>query len=136
MQIGELGERLAVNPKTIRYYESIGLLPEPARSASGYRVYDERDAERLGFIRAAQRLGMALDEVREILGLRDGGQAPCAYVRSVISREVADIDRRLDELHRLRDELVTLERRAGEESGEGSICGLIEHVREKSGPSS
>ena len=86
MQIGELGEQLGVNPKTIRYYESIGLLPEPARSSSGYRVYDETDAERLGFIRAAQRRGLALDEVREILALRDGGQAPCDYVRTVISR--------------------------------------------------
>lgn len=135
MQIGELGERLGVNPKTIRYYESIGLLPEPPRSASGYRVYEEGDAERLGFIKAAQRLGLALDEVREILALREGGQAPCAYVRSVISREVADVDRRLDELHRLRGELVALEQRAGETAGEGSICGLIEHVRERPGPS-
>ncbi len=134
MQIGELGQQLGVNPKTIRYYESIGLLPEPARSSSGYRVYDETDADRLGFIKAAQRLGLALDEVREILALRDGGQAPCAYVRSVISREVADIDQRLDELHRLRGELVALEQRARDASGEGAICGLIEHVRQKSAP--
>ncbi|MDP9005361.1 MAG: heavy metal-responsive transcriptional regulator [Actinomycetota bacterium] len=133
MRIGELAERLGVNPRTIRYYESIGLVPEPERTASGYRVYDEGDVERLVFIKAAQRLGLALDEVREILALRERGEAPCGYVRALISQEVADLDRRLDELHGLREELVALERRAQDAGGpDGRICGLIEHVRQKS----
>lgn len=132
MLIGELGERLGVNTKTIRYYESIGLVPEPERTASGYRVYDEGDVERLVFIKAAQRLGLALDEVREILGLRERGEAPCGYVRGLISQELADIDRRLEELQGLREELVALERRAQDKGdANGRICGLIEHVRQK-----
>ena len=132
MRIGELGERLGVNPKTIRYYESIGLVPEPERTSSGYRVYGEGDVERLAFIKSAQRLGLALDEIGEILALRERGEAPCGYVQTLISQEVADIDRRLEELQVLRQELVSLERRASDTpAAEGSICGLIEHVRHK-----
>ena len=134
MLIGELAERLGVNTKTIRYYESIGLVPEPERTASGYRVYTEDDVERLVFIKSAQRLGLALDEVREILALRERGGAPCNYVQGLISQEVAQIDRRLVELRGLRAELVALERRAQDSpAAKGSICGLIEHVRQKAG---
>ncbi|MBW3651219.1 MAG: heavy metal-responsive transcriptional regulator [Actinobacteria bacterium] len=132
MRIGELAHRLGVNTKTIRYYESIGLLPEPERTASGYRVYHEGDVERLEFIKSAQRLGLALDEVREILALRERGEAPCNYVRALISQEVVEIDQRLEELRGLRQELVALERRAQDSAGvNGVICGLIEHVRQK-----
>ena len=132
MRIGELADRLGVNTKTIRYYESIGLVPEPERTASGYRVYHDDDVERLEFIKSAQRLGLALDEVREILALRERGEAPCNYVRGLISQEVVEIDQRLEELRDLRQELVALERRAQDSPGaEGAICGLIEHVRQK-----
>lgn len=134
MHIGELAGRIGVNTKTIRYYESIGLVPEAERSTSGYRVYHEGDVERLVFIKSAQRLGLALDEVREILALRERGEAPCEYVRGLISHEVADIDRRLEELRHLRQELVALEQRAQDSPGaEGTICGLIEHVRQRTG---
>jgi DNA-binding transcriptional MerR regulator len=142
MRIGELGERVGVNPKTIRYYEQIGLLPEPARMASGYRSYGDEDAARLVFVKTAQRLGMTLDEIGEILALRDGGRRPCGYVRGVLRREVTELDQRIAELRRLRQELVRLDALAaamaeqeGEagEAGEG-ICPLIEggrtHVRQ------
>ncbi|MEW6152747.1 MAG: heavy metal-responsive transcriptional regulator [Actinomycetota bacterium] len=134
MRIGELGKRLAVNPKTIRYYEGIGLLPQPERTASGYRTYDEEDVERLTFIKAAQRLGITLDEIREILAFRERGERPCKYVRRVLRREVAEIDQRLADLTALRDELVALERMADQlpESRPGT-CGLIDHVRQRQG---
>jgi DNA-binding transcriptional MerR regulator len=132
--IGELADRLGLNTRTIRYYESIELLPEPERSTSGYRVYDEGDVDRLGFIKSAQRLGLALDEIREVLAFRDRGEAPCEYVSGLITKEVTDIDRRLKELRHLRRELVALKARAGEVDGRsGRICGLIEHVRQRSG---
>ena len=136
MRIGELAERLGINTKTIRYYESIGLLPEPDRTESGYRDYEEADVERLVFIKSAQRLGLALDEVGEILALRERGQVPCGYVRGLISEEISDIDRRLEELHQLRQELVALEKRtpAAPDNGEGSFCGLIDHVRQRGQP--
>jgi DNA-binding transcriptional MerR regulator len=132
MRIGELAARLAINPKTIRYYEGISLLPDPKRTASGYRTYDEDDVERLRFIKTAQRLGITLDEIREILAFRERGDRPCEYVRGVLRREVAEIDQRLAELTALRDDLVALEDMADQlpESSAGT-CQLIEHVRQR-----
>lgn len=136
MRIGVLAERLGINTKTIRYYESIGLLPEPDRTDSGYRDYEEADVERLVFIKSAQHLGLALDEVGEILALRERGEVPCGYVRGLISQEIGDIDRRLQELHQLRQELVALEKRTPgmPNDGGGSFCGLIDHVRQRAQP--
>lgn len=134
MRIGELAARLGINPKTIRYYEGIGLLPDPERTAAGYRVYEEDDVERLTFIKTAQRLGITLDEIGEILAFRERGEQPCNYVRTVLRREVAELDQRLLELTSLRDELVALEDLADQipESRPGA-CRLIEHVRQRDG---
>lgn len=74
MRIGEVADRLAVNPKTIRYYESVGLIPEPRRTESGYRDYDEEDFDRIRFIKTARRLDLALNEIREILAFETGGK--------------------------------------------------------------
>ena len=130
VRIGELADRLGVTTKTVRFYESIGLLPDPARTPSGYRDYAETDAERLTFIKTAQRLGLSLDEIREIIALRDRGQQPCGYVAAVLRRQVAELDRRIREMRQLRDELRGLEAKAaaGDHHG-GGYCGVIEHVR-------
>lgn len=133
MRIGELADRLGVNPTTIRYYESIGLLPEPERTPSGYRDYDEGAVDQLTFIRTAQRLGVTLDEVREILGFRERGEAPCAYVRGVLDAQVDTIDRRIAELQELRGQLLELATEANNlpQADAGIACQIIEHVRQK-----
>ena len=82
MRIGEVGTAVGVDPPTIRYYESVGVLPEPERTASGYRAYSAADVERLRFVTLARSLGLGLDDIRDILGLRDRGEAPCGYVRA------------------------------------------------------
>ena len=131
MKIGELAGELGLNTKTIRYYESIGVLPEPMRTASGYRDYDAAYIGRLRFIRTAQRLGISLDEVREILAFRDRGEAPCAFVRGVLDAQVDTIDRKISELQELRSQLVDLAVHAdGLPPAEaGSTCRLIEHAQ-------
>lgn len=130
MRIGELAERLAVTTKTIRFYESIRLLPDPARTPSGYRSYDEPDAERLTFIKTAQRLGLSLDEIKEIIAFRDRGERPCGYVAEVLDRQVADLDRRIQEMRALRVELKRLQARARiAGDSDGDYCGVIEHTR-------
>ena len=129
MLIGELAETVGVNPKTIRYYESIGLLPEPARTASGYRDYDDEDVERLAFVRRATALDLQLDEVGEILALRDRGERPCDYVVDVARRHLAEIEDRLASLRAARDELSELLERApvrGDDD-DACYCELIEH---------
>lgn len=131
MRIGELATQLGLNPKTIRFYEASGLLPEPERTASGYRTYTRADAERITFIKTAQRLGMSLDEIREILAFRDRGQPPCGYVRQTLRRQVAGIDQRIAELVRLRGQLLTLEDETKQlAEDEGCYCGIIEHTRD------
>lgn len=77
MKIGELADLAVVTTKTIRYYESIGLLPEPARTPAGYRDYDESFLQRLEVVRSARELGMSLEEVKETLRLGKLGETPC-----------------------------------------------------------
>src|SRR5215217_2939399 len=140
MRIGELAERLGITTKAIRFYEGIGLLPDPARTPSGYRSYEEVDAERLVFIKTAQRLGLSLDEIKEIIAFRDRGERPCGYVADVLQRQVTDLDRRIREMRALRDELRQLQlRAAGGVVGDSMFCGVIEHphLRQRgSGPAS
>lgn len=108
-QIGELAERVGVSAKTIRYYEQVGLLPQPMRSEAGYRLYGVDDGERLGFISTARRTGFTLGEIREILALRDGGITPCEYVRAAIRHRLGDVNRQISELRRLKRELASLD---------------------------
>ena len=132
MRIGQLADELGINPKTLRFYESVGVLPEPARTTTGYRQYGRADAERVTFVKTAQRLGMSLDEIREILAFRDRGEPPCDYVRTVLHRQVAEIDERLAELVQLREQLAVLQSEAEQLAAthDGACyCGIIEHAR-------
>lgn len=129
MRIGELAEQLGVNTKTIRYYERIGLLPEPERRPSGYRTYDAGDAERLAFVRSAQRFGLKLDEIREVIALRDRGERPCGFVIGTVRRELAGLDRRIGEMQAMRSQLRELveHAEATPSVGGGRYCELLEH---------
>lgn len=129
MRIGQLAERIGVNPKTIRYYETIGLLPEPKRRPSGYRTYDADDLERVAFIRRAQQFGLRLDAIGETLALRDRGERPCDYVLGAVRRKLNDLDRRIAELNAGRDQLAALLARADTlPIGDGArFCDLLEH---------
>jgi MerR family transcriptional regulator, copper efflux regulator len=112
LQIGELARRTGVTTKTIRYYEQIGLLPPPARTASGYRHYSEADAERLAFIRAAKDVGFSLGEIREILAARDRNEPPCPYVLALVTDKLVDLQARIQRLQSLSGDLKTLLRDA------------------------
>jgi DNA-binding transcriptional MerR regulator len=129
MRIGELADQVGVNPKTVRYYEQIGLIPPAPRTSGGYREYADTDAARLTFIKTAQRLGLSLDEVAEILRLRERGEPPCGYVRDVLNQQLRSIDKRIAELRALRSELREL-RKAADAIPEvdGATCRIIEHV--------
>jgi DNA-binding transcriptional MerR regulator len=108
MRIGELASRSGISTKTIRYYESIDLLPAPERLPSGYRHYDESALNRLAFIRAAQAVGLSLGEIRSIVALREKGEVPCGYVVDLLRSRTAELERRITELRSLRGELVRL----------------------------
>ena len=112
MFIGELARRTGVNTKTIRYYEDIGLLPPAARTPSGYRQYGEEDVDRLEFIRNAKALGVALEEIKEVLAFRDRGVSPCPYVVKLLDANVTEIRGRISGLRILAADLKRLQRAA------------------------
>ncbi len=112
MQIGVLAKRAGLNPRTIRYYEQIGVLPAAPRTQSGYRQYTDQDRERLAFIRNAQALGVTLDEIREVLAFRDRGVSPCPYVLKLIDAKVEEIQDRIKGLQLLAGDLRRLRRAA------------------------
>jgi DNA-binding transcriptional MerR regulator len=112
MRIGELAKQAGISAKAIRYYEQIGILAPPARTSSGYRTYDPTAVGRLGFIRAAQALGLTLGEIRQIIAFRDDGTAPCGHVTELLQRRAAELERRIVELQQLQGELQQLAQRA------------------------
>jgi MerR family transcriptional regulator, copper efflux regulator len=112
VRIGELADQAGISTKAIRYYEQIGLLTPPARTPSGYRSYDPSALARLGFVRAAQAVGLTLGEIRQIIAFRDHGQAPCTHVTNLLQRRAAELDARIRELQQLRGELRHLAERA------------------------
>jgi MerR family transcriptional regulator, copper efflux regulator len=112
MRIGEVARRVGVATSAIRFYEQAGLVPEPERTPSGYRDYDPSVVDRLAFIRAGQAVGLTLGELREVLGIRDRGEAPCDHVTALIDRRIDEVDRRIEDLHRLRRDLVEVAEKA------------------------
>jgi MerR family copper efflux transcriptional regulator len=128
VRIGEVAERSGVNPTTIRYYEDIGLVPEPDRTASGYRDYEEAAVTRLAFIRAAQGIGLSLGEIKEILALRERGDIPCVHVISLIEQHASKLAERIAALEQMRRELVELAKQARRRPprDDAEFCHIIE----------
>lgn len=112
MLIGELARRTGINPKTIRYYEEVRVLPPASRLASRYRQYREEDVERLEFIRNAKALGVTLEEIKEVLAFRDRGVAPCPYVLKLLDAKVKEIQERIRGVRMLAEDLRRLQRAA------------------------
>jgi DNA-binding transcriptional MerR regulator len=105
MQINQLAALTGVSPKAIRYYESIGVLPKPRRSPNGYRNYEDTDVERLKLVAGARRLEFTLDDVTEIIAMRDRREAPCRVMLDKLAQKADEIAQRIVELQRLEGEL-------------------------------
>ena len=105
MTIGELARRTGAKVETVRYYERAGLLPPPARTAGNYRSFELEHLSRLNFILRARRLGFSLDQVRELLDLTHHQDRSCEAVDGIARQHLAEVEHKLAELSRLRDEL-------------------------------
>ncbi len=101
MLIGSLSKRTGCNIETIRYYERIGLMPRPARTEGGYRLYSGDDLKRLAFIRRSRELGFTLDQVRNLLLLVDGKDYTCDQVKEMTLAHVGDVRRKIADLRKL-----------------------------------
>ncbi len=105
LTVGQLAARAGVRADTIRYYERAGLLPEPDRTDGDHRRYGPADLDRMLFIRGAQRLGLRLAEIRELLVVRDTGVCPCGPAEVLLRDHIGEIDREIARLTALRAEL-------------------------------
>lgn len=125
LTIGALARRARVGVETVRFYERRGLVRRPARPRTGYRSYPQQAVERIRFIRNAQGLGFTLQEVKELLALRVTAGTSCEAVRSRAAAKVADVNRRLGELERIRS---ALERLIAVCPGRGALshCSILE----------
>lgn len=108
MLIGQLADAVGVTAKTIRFYEGVGILPPPPRTASGYRCYGPEDADRLRFVRRAQDLGLHLDEIREVVALRDHGTRPGTSVQDSVRDGIDHVEERIEQMRQTSKELEEL----------------------------
>lgn len=127
--IGEVATVTGVSTKTLRFYEAVGLLPEPARTPAGYRDYRDDAVARVGFIRQAQASGLTLAHIGEVLAVRDDGRARCHHVAGLVEDRLAEVTARLQELEHTHGELLALRDRLGAldpaDCREGDICAAV-----------
>jgi MerR family mercuric resistance operon transcriptional regulator len=128
MKIGQLSEKTDCKVETVRYYERIGLLPEPTRSEGGYRIYDDSHLKRLAFIRRSRELGFTIEEIRALLNLVDGGDYTCSHVKAITMKHVESIRRKITDLKKLEK---TLSRIASQCAGDSTPeCPIIDALFE------
>jgi DNA-binding transcriptional MerR regulator len=130
MQIKTFARKINLTPKTIRYYEEIGLLPQPMRLENGYRDYSDLDVNRARFVAGARRLNFSPDDIQEILDLRDRREAPCRVVLELLEAKANEINQRIAELQRMETELHELHRLGltfptDDVDGKNCVCHLV-----------
>lgn len=130
LTIGQVARHAGVGIETIRFYEREGLLEEPLRRPSGYRQYPEQVVTRIHFIKRAQQLGFSLKEITELLTLRVDGHTSCEEVKQHTEAKIADVERKLLELQRMRQALLHV---AALCTGQGpaSACPMLEALEQQ-----
>jgi Cu(I)-responsive transcriptional regulator len=108
LTIGELARLTGTKVETVRYYERIGLLAAPARTAGNYRTYRPEDLNRLSFIRRSRDLGFSLDQVQALLDLSDDRNRPCEAVDTIAREHLSEVDHKIKDLQALRRELSSM----------------------------
>lgn len=133
MKIGELARAAQCTVETIRYYEKEGLLPEPVRTASNYRSYDNRHVERLCFIRNCRALDMTHKEIQSMLRFLDTPTSDCMEVNQVLDAHIDHVDVRMAELRKLKEQLKAL-RQCCRGERDMKTCGILQQLSEMETP--
>jgi Cu(I)-responsive transcriptional regulator len=128
LAIGTLAKRTGTKVQTIRYYEQIGIMPEPGRTEGGRRRYGEAELDRLAFIRHSRQLGFSLDAIRELLDLSDSPGRSCAEVDAIAQRQLQEVEARIGRLEALRTELQRMIAKCG--SNRVADCRILEVLRD------
>lgn len=136
LPIGAAARRTGCSVPTLRYYEDIGLVPPATRTAAGQRSYGEAELQRLGFIRRCRDFGFSIDQVRELLRLADQPDRPCVEARDIAAGQLADVRRRLLELHALESGLADFVRRCDSSCAGGAAqgCHILEDLAAPAAP--
>lgn len=108
MSVAQLAARVGVRPDTIRYYERCGLIPPARRTSGDHRRYGEDAVDRLQFIQGAQRLGLRLRDIADLLSVRDTGNCPCEPAEQLLRKRITEVDAELARLTALRADLVRM----------------------------
>tara|TARA_R110000787_G_scaffold28352_8_gene77546 strand:+ start:1956 stop:2384 length:429 start_codon:yes stop_codon:yes gene_type:complete len=130
LTIGTLSKKTGTKVQTIRYYEQIGVMNEPGRSAGGQRRYFEEDLDRLAFIRHSRQLGFSLESIRELLDLSDNPSRSCADADVIARRQLTQVERRIKRLQALKKELKRMITEC--EGNSVAECKIIEVLRDHS----
>jgi len=133
MTIGQLAGKTGTGAETIRYYERNGLLPEPRRLASGYRIYGAETANRIRFIKEAKTLGFTLNEINSLFALTDDPEAECATVNIKARLKITEIEEKIEKLSQMKDALEILTRICPDDEQPVSECSIINHLYGKTG---
>lgn len=108
LTVSRLAAEVGVRGDTVRFYEREGLLPAPTRTPAGYRLYDAAAVDRMRFIQGAQRLGLTLADIRDLLAVRDTGVCPCEPAEQHLRRRLVEVDAQLASLTRLREQMAAM----------------------------
>jgi DNA-binding transcriptional MerR regulator len=138
LQIGQVAQKTGLSVDAIRFYEKAGLLPRPARTQGGYRLYQEREVADLEFIQKAQQLGFSLNEIRELFSIQRHPHEVCVHVRDLIAQKLGVVRAKIAELQRLETELAGALRQCRtalrEPSKHQDSCPVLEAINETLGP--
>jgi MerR family mercuric resistance operon transcriptional regulator len=133
LTIGQLAAAAGVNLETVRYYERIGLMPQPARTAAGHRAYEESHIRRLAFVRRARELGFSIEQIRALLALAEPSRASCAEVREIARTHLAEVRAKRADLARLEGILTET---IAECSGDAApSCPVLDMLAKETSPS-
>jgi MerR family mercuric resistance operon transcriptional regulator len=130
LTIGKLAEKAGVNLQTIRYYESLGLLPEPNRTESNYRDYDISYLEHILFIKNSQELGFKLEEIKELVDLKFNKKAIGLDVKKIIKRKILELDTEISKLSLIKEDLEKLDQSCNGKM-KTSCCPIMEKISRK-----
>jgi len=124
-KVSEVAKTLEINPQTLYFYERTGLIPPPQRTEAGYRLFSEEDVERLRFITRTKALGLSLDEIKEILALKEGQSLTCQAVQDRLAAKLEQIEGQIQQLQALQAELQPLLQRC-QAANPTNVCVVLD----------
>ena len=128
LTVGKLAKEVGINPETVRYYETIGLMPNPNRRDSGYRIYSERDLKRLLFIKRAKELGFTLKEIQELFEIKVETKSTCGDVKHIAEHKIIDVEQKIKDLQKIKNVLKKLVSQCVNEEITADECPILEAI--------